>query len=136
MQVLMLEKKQMKKKREMLMIERKRTIKLGQEESIQAMGMIWMTGATTVRVIDRLKYMAQKIELGIRRSIWKKLKCIVHIMESMDLDLEIWEISSENKLRIMLLRIKTWMLLFAQMFQFILKMRLVTMIRLRILSRV
>ena len=36
----MLEKKQMKKKREMLMIERKRTIKLGQEESVQAMDMI------------------------------------------------------------------------------------------------
>ena len=52
----------------------------------------------------------------------------------MDLGLEIPQISIGNRVRLM--EIKIWMIVFVQMFPFILKMRLVTMIRLRILFRV
>ena len=141
MLVFIIERKSKSKKRKMrekklMTIERKKTMKQRQGENIICMGIIKMIWVIIAIGIENMNRMALMIELDYKRRHWKKLNYILNIREFMDLALEIWEISSGNRMMIKLMKIKIWIFLFVQKFQFILKMRLATMTRLRILFKI
>jgi len=139
--VLIIERKSKSKKRKMrekklMTIERKKTMKQRQGENVICMGIIKMIWVIIAIGIENMNMLALMIELSIKRRHWKKLNYILNIREFMDLALEIWAISSGNRMMIKLMKIKIWIFLLVQKFQFIQKMRLATMARLRILFKI